>query len=42
MSSINKSPTFQLGSRFVTRLGYGAMQLAGSGVFGRPRIMTRR
>jgi pyridoxine 4-dehydrogenase len=29
--------TFQLGSRRVRRIGYGAMQLAGPGVFGPPR-----
>ena len=29
--------TFQLGDRTVKRLGYGAMQLAGPGVFGPPR-----
>jgi aryl-alcohol dehydrogenase-like predicted oxidoreductase len=37
MSSIQKSGTFTLGHRTVTRLGYGAMQLAGPGVFGPPR-----
>ena len=29
--------TFVLGNRTVNRLGYGAMQLAGPGVFGPPR-----
>ncbi len=29
--------TFQLGDRAVRRMGYGAMQLAGKGVFGPPR-----
>lgn len=29
--------TFKLGDRIVNRLGYGAMQLAGPGVFGPPR-----
>jgi pyridoxine 4-dehydrogenase len=29
--------TFQLGNRTVNRLGYGAMQLAGPGVFGPPK-----
>lgn len=29
--------TFSLGSQFVNRLGYGAMQLAGPGVFGPPK-----
>ena len=31
------STTYQLGDRTVRRLGYGAMQLAGPGVFGPPR-----
>ncbi len=37
MSSINQSGTFHLGDRIVKRIGYGAMQLAGPGVFGPPR-----
>src|SRR6202790_1351447 len=37
MSSINKSGTYKLGNRVVKRLGYGAMQLAGPGVFGPPK-----
>ena len=37
MSSIDKSGTYALGSRTVKRLGYGAMQLAGPGVFGPPK-----
>jgi pyridoxine 4-dehydrogenase len=37
MSSNDKSATFQLGDRHVSRLGYGAMQLAGPGVFGPPK-----
>jgi len=37
MSSIEKSGTYQLGQRSVKRLGYGAMQLAGPGVFGPPK-----
>jgi pyridoxine 4-dehydrogenase len=37
MSSIDTSGTFILGDRTVRRLGYGAMQLAGPGVFGPPR-----
>jgi pyridoxine 4-dehydrogenase len=37
MSSIDKVGTFTLGDRTVKRLGYGAMQLAGPGVFGPPR-----
>jgi aryl-alcohol dehydrogenase-like predicted oxidoreductase len=36
MSSSDKSGTYQLGNRIVKRLGYGAMQLAGPGVFGPP------
>ncbi|SHM53875.1 aldo/keto reductase family oxidoreductase [Rhizobacter sp. OV335] len=36
MIDINKAGTFTLGTRTVTRLGYGAMQLAGKGVFGPP------
>lgn len=37
MSSIEKSGTYRLGDRSVKRLGYGAMQLAGPGVFGPPK-----
>jgi len=37
MSSIDQSGTFNLGDRTVKRLGYGAMQLAGLGVFGPPK-----
>jgi len=37
MSSNDESGTFQLGDRRVSRLGYGAMQLAGPGVFGPPK-----
>jgi pyridoxine 4-dehydrogenase len=37
MSTIDQSGTFALGDRTVRRLGYGAMQLAGPGVFGPPR-----
>lgn len=37
MSSIDQSGTFTLGDHTVKRLGYGAMQLAGPGVFGPPR-----
>ncbi|MDO1584350.1 aldo/keto reductase family oxidoreductase [Rhizobium oryzicola] len=37
MTQIGKSGTFTLGDRTVRRLGYGAMQLAGKGVFGPPR-----
>ena len=35
--TIQKSGTFTLGTRSVNRLGYGAMQLAGPGVFGPPK-----
>jgi len=37
MSSIDRAGTYRLGDRTVRRLGYGAMQLAGPGVFGPPR-----
>lgn len=37
MANIDQSGTFTLGSHTVKRLGYGAMQLAGPGVFGPPR-----
>jgi len=37
MSTIDSAGTYQLGNRTVRRLGYGAMQLAGPGVFGPPR-----
>jgi pyridoxine 4-dehydrogenase len=37
MTSVQKSGTFTLGNRSVNRLGYGAMQLAGPGVFGPPK-----
>ncbi|MDB5707907.1 MAG: oxidoreductase [Sphingomonas bacterium] len=37
MTDITTAGTFQLGDRKVNRLGYGAMQLAGPGVFGPPR-----
>jgi len=36
-SSSYKSATFTLGDRTVRRVGYGAMQLAGPGVFGPPK-----
>jgi pyridoxine 4-dehydrogenase len=36
MSKIDAAGTFALGRRTVNRLGYGAMQLAGPGVFGPP------
>ncbi|MDP9773520.1 UNVERIFIED_ORG: pyridoxine 4-dehydrogenase [Rhizobium sp. SORGH_AS 755] len=37
MSTIENSGTYKLGDHIVRRLGYGAMQLAGKGVFGPPR-----
>jgi aryl-alcohol dehydrogenase-like predicted oxidoreductase len=37
MSTVENSGSFKLGDRVVKRLGYGAMQLAGKGVFGPPR-----
>ncbi|MGI2034550.1 aldo/keto reductase family oxidoreductase [Rhizobium panacihumi] len=37
MANIDKAGTFKLGDRTVKRLGYGAMQLAGKGVFGPPK-----
>jgi pyridoxine 4-dehydrogenase len=37
MSQIDQAGRFPLGSHSVKRMGYGAMQLAGPGVFGPPR-----
>ncbi len=37
MTSITQAGTYRLGDRQVRRIGYGAMQLAGPGVFGPPR-----
>jgi len=37
MSTAHHSGTFRLGDRIVKRIGYGAMQLAGRGVFGPPK-----
>ena len=37
MTDISKAGTYKLGDRNVSRMGYGAMQLAGPGVFGPPR-----
>lgn len=37
MTDIHLAGTYRLGSRTVNRLGYGAMQLAGPGVFGPPK-----
>lgn len=41
MHNIRTSSLFSLGSRQVKRLGYGAMQLAGPGVFGPPNDPDR-
>ncbi|YBV95214.1 aldo/keto reductase family oxidoreductase [Phyllobacteriaceae bacterium JZ32] len=37
MTNINRAGTFTLGGHTVKRMGYGAMQLAGPGVFGPPK-----
>ena len=37
MTKLNESGTFTLGDCVVKRIGYGAMQLAGPGVFGPPK-----
>lgn len=37
MTDLSKAGTFRLGHRDVKRMGYGAMQLAGPGVFGPPK-----
>ena len=37
MTDISKAGTYQLGNLTVKRMGYGAMQLAGPGVFGPPK-----
>lgn len=37
MATLHSTRTFQLGDRTVNRMGYGAMQLAGPGVFGPPK-----
>src|SRR6202046_5332923 len=37
MTDISKAGTFTLAGRTVKRMGYGAMQLAGKGVFGPPK-----
>jgi pyridoxine 4-dehydrogenase len=37
MTDISNAGTFSLGTRRVKRVGYGAMQLAGPGVFGPPK-----
>jgi aryl-alcohol dehydrogenase-like predicted oxidoreductase len=41
MADVSKAGTCPLGDRTVKRLGYGAMQLAGDGVFGPPRDRDR-
>jgi len=40
MTTVDKAGTYTLGHRTVRRLGYGAMQLAGPGVFGPPKDPT--
>ena len=37
MIDLDQAGTYQLGTRIVRRMGYGAMQLAGPGVFGPPK-----
>jgi pyridoxine 4-dehydrogenase len=37
MTHTSKTGTYRLGNRAISRLGYGAMQLAGPGVFGPPK-----
>jgi aryl-alcohol dehydrogenase-like predicted oxidoreductase len=37
MASLDKSGAYKIGGRTVKRLGYGAMQLAGPGVYGPPK-----
>ena len=37
MMDLRKAGTFKLGDHLVNRMGYGAMQLAGPGVFGPPK-----
>ena len=37
MTDITTAGAFQLGDRTISRMGYGAMQLAGPGVFGPPK-----
>src|SRR3546814_7738374 len=36
-SSLARAGTYRLGTRSVRRIGYGAMQMAGPGVFGPPK-----
>jgi aryl-alcohol dehydrogenase-like predicted oxidoreductase len=40
MNDLTSADTFKLGDRLIHRMGYGAMQLAGPGVFGPPRDRT--
>ena len=40
MTSLDTGGTFALGDHIVNRMGYGAMQLAGPGVFGPPKDRT--
>ena len=42
MTNFSSAGTFTLGNRVVNRMGYGAMQLAGPGVFGPPKDRTWR
>ena len=37
MTDISKAGTFILGDKTINRMGYGAMQLAGKGIFGPPK-----
>lgn len=37
MTNLARAGTFKLGDRTVHRMGYGAMQLAGPGVYGPPK-----
>lgn len=37
MNALDQSGNFPLGTRHVNRIGYGAMQLAGPGVYGPPK-----
>ncbi|MDF0546241.1 aldo/keto reductase family oxidoreductase [Sphingobium sp. H39-3-25] len=37
MTDIDKAGTFRIGNHLINRMGYGAMQLAGPGVFGPPK-----
>ncbi len=40
MTGISKGGTYKLGDRLVNRIGYGAMQLVGSGTFSPPKNRT--